>query len=343
MRYFLFLLLMFFSVFTYAKKVHTLYEITLPVVSQLEQDRIQIIPQAFKQVLVKVTGNSAILKDPRVQSTAKQANQYIEAFSYQSVPSKKPFPYLVTIIFDSDEVDHFLQTVGVPVWGENRPLTLIWLSVSSAKFSEIVENDSTAEIYGLFQQAALRYGLPILFPIMDMTDLNQVSVQDIAAMSQPILLHASIRYMPDAILIGQVTQGIGTVQSKWKLIQNDIEQEWSITESTDQNMVNTLFSNLSEALSRRYVASQSNEIVTVELEVTGIQAGRDLRHLVEWIKHLSGINDVEIQQVSQREVSLQFVWRHSLENLLQNLALNPHLALQSKNMENKKLIYEWVP
>ena len=72
------------------------------------------------------------------------------------------------------------------------------------KQAVVIDSDTANKTQLLFKKYADERGLPLLIPIMDVTDMNQVNVNDIVTMSIPAIQAASKRYAADVLLIARV-------------------------------------------------------------------------------------------------------------------------------------------
>ncbi|OGT46289.1 MAG: hypothetical protein A3E83_09210 [Gammaproteobacteria bacterium RIFCSPHIGHO2_12_FULL_41_20] len=349
MRYIIALIAFLVLPLAYAVKVHDLYEAMIPVASQSSQDRMRAIPKALEQVLVKNSGNLDIAKDARIKSSLQHAENLLQEYSYQPSTVNLAFPYLLIIKFDHVGVSQLLKRADQPLWGSNRPLILVWLAVPvSAEDMEIIGVDSASTILSLFKQQAAQSGVPIIFPVMDMQDLNQISIQDIVTMSLPALTRASQRYAPDAVLVGHWVampqQGVQGLQSQWKFVQGGSEQDWTISGASPNAIIDILFNHINTTLTHRYVgqvaATNAQPIeMLVTVQVNGITHSRDLTVLLRALKQVTGVEDVQVIQVSNNAVWLEIDVHTALDNFLENVALIPHLVLESKRDET--LVYTW--
>lgn len=74
----------------------------------------------FEDVLVKVSGDSSVVRDSRFASLAANAGQYVSAFSYRDRFEGKPVhdeqgtydrPHFLTCQFDREKIDGVLKTL----------------------------------------------------------------------------------------------------------------------------------------------------------------------------------------------------------------------------------------
>jgi hypothetical protein len=128
--------------------------------------------------------------------------------------------------FYSGRVEQALESLGKPVWGEERPLTLLWIAIDGGAGERVLLSDSGIVVDGVADTAAVgvspqtaalaeairakiaeiadERGLPIRYPLLDLEDLLTVPSADIWGGFDLQVEAASQRYGADAILIGRI-------------------------------------------------------------------------------------------------------------------------------------------
>jgi hypothetical protein len=236
----------------YAVKVTSLYHADMPVSSQSDDERAQAVKQGFTQLLIKLTGNPDIANNPDIKEAIKRADYYVQEYSY-SAPTTNSATYLIHLTFEMNDINRLLKKSGIAVWGEKRPLILVWLAVTDAKHvTEIVGNETPGDVIDLMKYQGKKLALPLIFPLMDVTDMSQVSPEEVAAMTLPVLKQAGKRYSPNAYLIGKIEPTDNGYQSEWQLLLNQDEWSWNITDKTMDAVIKEVLMQASQALSKYY-------------------------------------------------------------------------------------------
>lgn len=325
----------------YAVKIKSIYEAEVPVRSQDVQLREQAIREAFIQTLNKISGSADILQNPIIKAALPQATNEVEEFGY--IPSGiSATPYLLKVQFDPKAMKKLLREAKAPIWGENRPLLLVWLSVESAGHApEVIDNQSSNEYALLLKNQAEQRGLPIMLPMMDLAELNVVSPADIRAKSVGLLQKAAARYHSDGILIGSIDAKDKKLNGHWKLVLGPDQWEWDLSSDSAAGLVNLLGDKLVNTLAGRYAAVQTETVSSaLILKVKGVAEQEDFENMMRFIKHLSLIKEMEIENVSGDEVVLSLNVQGAKTAFMQEASVGQHLQLQLEN-ENE-LIYLWV-
>lgn len=342
-KWILLIMLLFPLLPTWAVKVTSLYQAELPVTTQTDEDRKQAMQRGFIEVLIGVSGNPNIAKNPIVKAALHRADYYVQDFTYSSV-STTAWEYHILIHYDKADVNRLLRRAGVPYWGENRPLILVWLTMTSGPHeAEIVGNETPNDILTIMKQQGKKYGLPLIFPIMDMSDIGQVSANDIDQFALPVLKEAGKRYAPDAILVGKITTNNNGCQSQWHLILDDNQWDWVVSDKSTTNAISSVLNRVSQTLAKHYIVkTTSASKLSFILEVSNIMQHSDLNQLMDYLKQLTQVQHVQLAQVSGDVVQLSVQVRGSLHTFRQNASIGQHLVLKSQDVASNKLIYQWM-
>ena len=327
-----------------AVKVSSLYQTEMSVASQASEEREQAIRDGFLQVLMKVSGDPQIEKNQLIRSNLKRAEYFVQEYSYQT-PSTSSSQYLLQIHYNVTDVNRLLKRAGISSWGQNRPLILVWLAFTDKQDStEILGNEaSTTSIIDNMKQQAKNSGLPLIFPMMDVEDMNRIEVQNVTEKSLPTLQEASKRYMPDALLIGRLQQHDDGYESEWQFILNHEQWNWTITSETPKNVISLLITQMSQTLSKRYSVKPVNQsTVWLKLEVTHITQGDDLSQLIQYLKQLTPVQEVQLLQVTSNSVKLSVLVRGSLATFQQHASIGQRLIPSGSESNENQLVYEWA-
>ncbi len=236
----------------WAVKMSTLYQAEVSVASQTYDLREQAVKDGLLQVLIKISGNLEIDKNPIIRAGLKKANYYVQEYHY-SADSTAASQYQLEINYEPTDVKRLLQNANVAYWGESRPLTLIWLTVMDKQHElNVISNETQNVIFDKMVLEGKKYGLPLIFPMMDVDDLNQISSDDITSMKIPVLKEAAKRYAPDVLLIGEIEENDSSCRSYWKLLMNDSQWDWKVENKTTDEAITLVMSRVSRVISGQH-------------------------------------------------------------------------------------------
>jgi len=328
-----------------AVRVANLYQGVLPVASQSVGERNQLVDDALAQVLVKVSGNNDILQNPDVKSHLKSASSLMQEFSYSPAPSfpGNTKPYYLQLNFDADGINKILRDAKAPIWGQNRPLLLIWLEYQTPNHPvEIIGGDSGSNLSEMLKQNTDRRGIPVVFPAMDVEDLGQVSANDIATMNILKLTMAAKRYVSDAILIGTITQTAAGYSAQWKLVMGNDQWSWNMSGKNVSDIVAAIADNVANTLAGRYATVITNTVQSsFTLKIINVAAADDFVQVMNYIKHLTPVSDVQLVQITGSDMILKVSLRGSQESFNQALSVGQKLSPVPGNDKQAVLVYQW--
>ena len=164
-----------------AAEVRGLYEEEVPVMTQERQERFSVLQAALRNILIRVSGRSDIDLIPGMDLQLKQASRYVQQFRYRlrSEPVIEPVSgektkQILWIRFNEKAVNQLLHSQRLPVWGKTRPATLVWLVLDDRKQRQLIGNDSRHEVRQIFADKARLRGVPLRFPLLDLTDRSNI-------------------------------------------------------------------------------------------------------------------------------------------------------------------------
>lgn len=335
------------SISVQAIGVTTIYETTLPVPSQSPQDKNRAILKGFEQVLIKASGNPQIMSNPSIKNNMKNAQQIVEKLTYSDLGknnSKGPQPYRLTILFKADSINHLLENAGASVWSNNRPLVVAWIVREAEDHPpEIIDSNTRGELQNLIKRDAEQRGLPLILPMMDVTDINQVTPEDITSMTATVLQKAAKRYGSDAILIGRIVQTDTEFNTQWRLEFGDDQWSWDIPGKTLTEALNTAIGNVADALASRFAVVISKTVQSrLVLKIKGIGQQGDLLRLMQYLQHFNSVAEVQLAQVKNDEVTLNVSLRSNKQAFTEMIALGKILQPVAGETDEDTLLYRLV-
>jgi uncharacterized protein len=152
-----------------------LYRSTVIVTGFDMRNRPAGFARALHEVLVKLSGEPRLDKDPRVDELAKHADKLVANFDYVDQMAGIPIhdeqgtydrPYYLTVIFDRAKIDQTLTDLGEKPWLGTRPLIVPVVDVDRVTKSYLLssENPSGADMAGAFADVAADYDIHVKIP-----------------------------------------------------------------------------------------------------------------------------------------------------------------------------------
>ena len=168
--------------------------------SQRSQD--SALKSAFKQVMIKITGTKDALHNPGVKAALRTPQAYLRSYRFDFQEGET----LYVAEFDKIKLNELLQREGLPLWGERRPETLLWLATEDSESGErqLLDETTPSEMREHLSAKAKERGLPLSFPLMDLTDRSTISIYDVWGRFVQSLTQASNRYSVDNVIGARV-------------------------------------------------------------------------------------------------------------------------------------------
>lgn len=168
--------------------------------SQRSQD--SALKSAFKQVMIKITGNKDALQNPGVKAALRTPQAYLRSYRFDFQEGET----LYVAEFDKIKLNELLQREGLPLWGERRPETLLWMATEDSESGErqLLDETTPSVMREHLSAKAKERGLPLSFPLMDLTDRSTISIYDVWGRFVQSLTQASHRYSVDNVIGARV-------------------------------------------------------------------------------------------------------------------------------------------
>ena len=273
----------------WAAEVASLYTAQVPLDERQDDPRAHAYETALAEVLLRVSGSELATNPLLVEQLFPNPASYVVQFRPGADDT-------LWVSFDGNAIERTLRQSGQTVWGSDRPLILIWLAVDWGQGErEIIAADDpgrsgdqarTINRNRLLRERMLdiaqRRGLPVVFPLVDTSDLQNVSFSDIWGGFDEAVLAASERYDADTVLIGRLRPD-SAQRNRWTFFFGDQQRSW-IGEPEQ------VISDVGDLLAAEFAISGDARVEPVTLVVYGIETVSDYGNVH---RLLSGINVVD--------------------------------------------------
>ena len=189
----------------------------------------------LKEVLVKVSGDPRLQRDPRVEKLGKEADRFVAAFHYVDMMAGIAYhddqgtsdrPHALTVYFDPKKIDALLASFGDKPWHGTRPVVVPVLLVTGPKppaYLLTAETPRGAEQRDAFANAASGYGLKVRIP--GAADLKAWGIR-----RDHVALPAA-RSPGEAIVVGTLTwsKKLPGWIGEWRMLAGGAEHHWGIS------------------------------------------------------------------------------------------------------------------
>jgi hypothetical protein len=286
-----------------------LYQTTVPAADRSEAAQTAAFQNAMKIVLVRLTGRHSADEDAALAPLVSSARRYVQQFRASGDGQ-------VWVAFDGPAIERWLAQNGQPVWGRERPTTVVLLAVQTgAQTGTVITATDTSDLKQSIDSQAAHRGLPLQWPSAADVQRNRLDYASIASGSTSALADIAKRMGGDAVLIGRVACCGSNANVRWTHQFQDRSSEYSGTlEGVDRSADS--YANLFAA---------SGTVMPVDIEVTGVRDLRDYASVQSYLESLTFISHVSVESLTADTVRFRLATRSGGDSLSRALSLNGRL------------------
>lgn len=281
-----------------AVTVEDLYETAQPV----EGSQDAAFAAALRTVVVKVSGQRDA--PARVGSALANPRQYVQRYGVTA-------DNVLEVGFDDVSIDRLLTDAGLPIWGRERPATLVVLSLD-----EFGGRWLSAEVPPLdkerIEKTARERGLPVVWGTLDDQDYNVLSMGAGASQS---LMQIATRNGANAVLVGRGRRDSGM---QWLLATVDGASQTSGAVEEGVHLAADTFA--------RVFAATGTSLSEVDVDVSGIIDLNAYAGTMNYLEQMTLVRNVAVEQVHGDTLHLRLAIRGDAETLQRALALDSRLV-----------------
>jgi hypothetical protein len=286
-----------------------MYQATAPVADRSEAAQSVAFQNAMRVVLIRVTGRRTADEDPALAPLVGNARRYVQ--QYRAAADGQ-----LWVAFDGPAIERWLTQNGQPLWGRERPTTLVLLAVSNgASSGTLIYADDASELKAAVDAAAAARGIPLVWPSAAEASRYHLDFASVNAGSTAAFAEAGRRWGADGVLVGRASGGGVNANIRWTHLFQDRSSEFSGT-LEGVNRAADLYAGLFAA---------SGGLVPVDIEVIGVTDVRDYAGVEAYLASLTFITHVSVESLSGDTIRFRLATRGGLDSLQRALSLNGRL------------------
>lgn len=297
-----------------ADTVANLYGDVVAVEGVDYDSRLAAYQLALSRVLVRVIGQRDTAADPLLAPLIADANRLV--LRYQFLDDGR-----LQVSFDGPAIERRVTALGFPVWGRERPRTLIWLAMDNGLGARtLAGGEQATEAVRFLQTLSEERGIPVIFPLLDGDDLASVRFADVWGGFDDTILRASQRYAPDAVLVGRASRlPDGNWVARWTL--HFAGQVYGFQGSIDEGLQLT-----ADLFARQFAVLSAGSDGSIRMLVSQVNGVADYAELRGYLEQLSLVSSVYVSQAAGTGITFDIQLRGGAQQLRRALALNPRLV-----------------
>ena len=304
-----------------AESFGDLYSVTVPYTGENEA----AFREAMRDILVRVTGRRDAPELENLAPLVAQASRYVTSF-------RRAAGNQLAVTFDGAAIENAIDASGLAFWGNDRPVTLIWLALDRGGGRRaLVSSSDTSDEKARVDANAARRGLPIVWP--DSGDDLVRATQQAWSGNHDALIDAARRYGADGVLIGRARQtAAGSYEVDWKFSSGDVAATAAGELEAGPELAAEHYAGI---YASRGAAQRSEQIVTV----TGIGSLEAYAATMRTLSKLAPVRRVSVDEVTPDAVSFRVNVRGDPEALNQAILRDGRLQA----VDAGRLIYALSP
>lgn len=309
--------ILYFVVGVASAEQRDFYTVELEVKDRSAMARAQAISEAFEHVLIRLTGNLAVLTLPIVRENLPEAQSVLREYSY----IERAGQLKLRAKFDQRMTNDLLNLTEQPRWPDNRPVVLIWLAKIDGQQLDFVGAQATNTWQKALLAAAEKRGLPIILPLLDLAEQAQLPITDNNRLDIAAFRKAGQRYNAALSLVGRIAPAEkGGWQADWALVFSEDQMSWRELGDTPEEAIAEGLNTVVDALVARYYSIDLDADAPLRLRVAGVGGIADYARLTEALQKVRGITQLELSSISSQAVVYQLQFPGGQSELQKQLA-----------------------
>lgn len=210
------------------------YRATAIVTGSDRRNRATGFARCFREVLVKVSGEPRLARNPRVDRLAAEANLFIGSFDYvdqmagikhKDDQGTYDRPFDLTVRFVPALIDKILAGLGERPWRGERPVIVPALTVRGFSTAYLLSTEGAAatDQRAAFAGVAREYGMRVRFPTgAQLAEWGVTMGQFPSSQAAP---------SPDQVLVGgtlEFEKALPGWSGSWKMRYGGVDYAWGV-------------------------------------------------------------------------------------------------------------------
>jgi hypothetical protein len=339
----------------WAAEVSKLDEADIVVASRANDVKAKALTEALAAVFLKNSGTPAVLQHPLVKSQLKQPEVLLTQYGY----TEKDGELLLKANFDHQRIINTLRQADLPVWGRQRPLTLLWLALDEGPEKVVLADSSASELRQEIELASNNKGIPLLLPVMDLDDLMAVNVTDVRGMFVEPVAKGSERYQADYFAMADFEQQGSKINFTVGLFDKTRTNGVLLPLLRQQGQADDIpaatqavMGLLANYFVSQYAIAATGDGNQAEVTFMGLNKMTQVVALESYLRQLSAIKSIKVSRIKNDAISYQFELFGTEEDLKRLLNIDSRLnAIDTQGTTDAfyapstaadaELLYQW--
>lgn len=303
----------------YAVEVTSLYTVEVPL--DPDDSKAKAYRTALAEVLIRVTGDTAAARSKELIDLFPNPDRLV--LRYREGPDDS-----LVVSLDGRAIERRLRESGETFWSSDRPLTVVWLAVDwGLGDREIIAAedpdglpgdgrlvDRNRQLRERVQTVATHRGVPVVFPLLDAEDLENIGFADVWGGFDEPLLEASARYEAQSVLVARIRPA-DRQQPRWTWYVGEQRFGWP---GQPEEAINQL----ADAMAARDAIRGDQEAEMIELTISGIHSVDAYGQVQQFMENLRIVEKLMLKGAASDRITYVIEVRGGPQRLENALAMN---------------------
>lgn len=307
--------------------VGQLYEERLAVQDQSAASLKQTAAEALERVFVRVSGRGQLRGNEAIEQALKAPEGFLTQYNYQKSGAETE-QLMLAMRFSPRQVNAVLQAAYLPVWSANRPVVLVWLAADGGDGDrQFVSPDAIGTLHQSLVAEARRRGIALRFPLLDLVDAENLSVEQLWQFAADNVQFASSRYAAQYILMGRASQlSTGQWFANWQIMQAGETVQRDSQGMSATELVAPLIDYLADTQASRFSLLVDGGGDNTLIQIAGVDDFSNYAQLITYLEGLAVIEHANTVWLSRDELVLELVLKGDMEQVQRFFKLDGKLS-----------------
>ncbi|MFT5712637.1 MAG: hypothetical protein ACI9DQ_001044 [Glaciecola sp.] len=305
--------------------------------------------RVFQQVVVKLSGDVAVLENIEIKRSATNFEQYLISSIFIQDGDK----LLYQAEFNEQKIVDLLRSENLNVWGKRRPSGLLWLAIEDdvSKEKSLVTLSSSSQYLETIEQVAYDRGVALIMPIGDLTDSMNITALDVWGLFSSSIFNKSVRYGTNYVIgarVGSVFDDFSAsekLQLSYFITNGQTIKTNEIIGDDITTLIAQFVNEYATYLATLYSieSSETGQIYSVTLNIANVDTLVKYRSVLEILSSLAVTHNVDLRAQFKDVASFTLASNVPVQRLKTILKLEQYLKEPDYQRPDSSLVidYEW--
>lgn len=262
----------------------------------------------LRLVITRATGSRLHAGNSALAALLRDPSRAV--MSYRRLNQRK-----FRIRYDAKAVESAIQQAGLPFWGEERPLTMVWVLAKNRDGTlSLVGQGDGADVRAMIELLAAERGLPIAWPSSLSEGAFQAAAESAWSGDLSSLQELAETRGASAILVGRPPD------QDWSSGVLNWSYQGPAGSGAYEGNLRVGLERFADALAYRLTLLAEGDREGVEIVVGGVSSAEHLARLMRQLEAVTGVDGVRLRQVDPESVTVLVSVRGGLDSLRVQLA-----------------------